>query len=43
MEVERAKLPGGNLLLIGDFNAKLGRAFTPGDIHDMNGSQLLNL
>ena len=45
VEVERAKLAGENLLLIGDFNAKLGRAFIPGDIHDisMNGNQLLNL
>ena len=45
VEVERAKLAGENLLLIGDFNAKLGRTFIPGDIHDifMNGNDLLNL
>ena len=45
VEVERAKLASENLLLIGDFNAKLGRTFIPGDIHDlsMNGNQLLNL
>ena len=45
VEVERAKLAGENLLLTGDFNAKLGRTFIPGDIHDisMNGNQLLNL
>ena len=45
VEVERAKLAGQNLLLIGDFNAKLGRTFIPGDIHDisMNGNHLLNL
>ena len=33
VEVERAKLAGENLLLIGDFNAKLGRTFIPGDIY----------
>ena len=45
VEVDGAKLAGKNLLLIGDFNAKLGRAFIPGDIHDIsiNGNQLLNL
>ena len=45
VEVERAKLAGENLLLMGDLNAKLGKAFIPGDIHDtsMNGNQLLNL
>ena len=45
VEVERAKLAGENLLLIGNFNAKLGRTFVPGDIHDIstNGNQLLNL
>ena len=45
VEVERAKHAGENLLLIGDFNAKLGRTFIPGDIHNisMNGNQLLNL
>ena len=45
VEVERAKLEGENLLLIGNLNAKLGRTFIPGDIHDisMNGNQLLNL
>ena len=45
VEVERGKLAGENLLLIGNFNAKLGRAFIPGDIYDisMNGNQLLDL
>ena len=40
VEVERAKFSGENLLLIGDFNAKLGRAVISGDIHDisMNGN-----
>ena len=34
-QVERAKLASENLLPVGDFNAKLGRALIPGDRHDI--------
>ena len=45
MQVERAKLSGETVLLTGDFNAKLGSLFVPGDVHDKrtNGKHLLDL
>ena len=44
-QVERAKLSGETILLTGDFNAKLGSLFVPGDVHDTstNGKYLLDL
>ena len=45
IQVERAKLSGETVLLTGDFNAKLGSLFVPGDVHDTstNGKYLLDL
>ena len=45
IQVEREKLSGETVLLTGDFNAKLGSLFLPGDVHDTstNGKYLLDL
>ena len=45
IQVERANLSGVTILLTGDFNAKLGSLFAPGDVHDtsINGKYLLDL
>ena len=45
IQVERAKLSGETVLLTGDFNAKLGSLFVPGDVHDTstNGKYSLDL
>ena len=45
VQVERAKLSGETVLLTGDFNAKLGTLFVPGDVHDTstNGKYLFDL
>ena len=45
IQVERAKLSGETVLLTGDFNAKLGSLFVPGDVHNTstNGKYLLDL
>ena len=34
-QIERAKLVGEPVILMGDFNAKLGRNLKKSDIHDM--------
>ena len=34
IQVERAKLSKKTVLLTGDFNAKLGSLFVPGEVHD---------
>ena len=45
IQVERAKPSGETVLLTGDFNAKLGSLFVPGDVYDAsaNGKYLLDL
>ena len=35
-QIERAKLVGESVILIGDLNAKLGKDLIKNDIHDMN-------
>ena len=44
-QITRACLAGDFASLVGDFNAKLGRQFISGDIHDIsgNGKRLLNI
>ena len=44
-QIERAKLVGESVILIGDFNAKLGKDLIKNDIHDMskNGKLLYQL
>ena len=34
IQVNRAFLSGDSIILLGDFNAKLGKLIIPGDIHD---------
>ena len=36
IQVNRAFLSGNSIILLGDFNAKLGKLIIPGDIHDMS-------
>ena len=45
IQVERAKLSGETVSLTGDFHAKLGTLFVPGDVHDTstNGKYLFDL
>ena len=43
IQVERAKLSGETVLLTGDFNAKLGSLFVPGDVRSTNGKYLSDL
>lgn len=45
LQIERASIVGEKILLIGDFNAKLGREYIAGDYHDMspNGKYLFDL
>ena len=44
-QITRACLAGDFVSLVGDFNAKLGRLFISGDIHDISrdGKHLLNI
>ena len=44
-QITRACIAGDLVFLVGDFNAKLGRQFISGDIHDIsgNGKRLLNI
>ena len=42
-QIKRAKLVGEPVILIGDFNAKLGRNLIKSDIHDMSYTPVLNL
>ena len=45
LQIERASVTGGPILMVGDFNAKLGKGIIKRDIHDMsrNGHKLHNL
>ena len=45
LQIERASLTGDPILMVGDFNAKLGKTIIKGDIHDMsnNGQKLHNM
>ena len=45
LQIERASVAGDPMLMMGDFNAKLGKSIIKGDIHDMssNGQKLHNL
>ena len=36
IQVNKAFLSGDSIILLGDYNAKLGKLIIPGDIHDMN-------
>ena len=38
MQITKACLAGDPVFFAGDFNAKLGRQFYSGDIHDINGN-----
>ena len=42
LQIEKASLAGDPLLMVGDFDAKLGKTIIKGDIHDMsnNGEKL---
>ena len=45
IQLNRALIAGESVVLVGDFNAKLGKDIIPQDIHDMssNSKHLLNL
>ena len=45
LQMERASVVGDPILIVGDFDAKLGKGIIKGDIHDMssNGQKLHNL
>ena len=45
LQIERASLTGDPILMVGDFNTKLGKTIVKGDVHDMsnNGQKLHNM
>ena len=45
LQIERASVAGHPILMVSDFNGKLGKGIIKGDIHDMssNGQKLHNL
>ena len=36
LQIERTSLTGDPILMVGDFNAKLGKTIIKGDMHDMS-------
>ena len=42
IQVNRAILSGNSVMLVGDFNTKLGKGFTKGDVHDISANGVLS-